>query len=76
MLQRLNFFGGQHEKREFFERVGLPVATYVHRKRMMFMPKGAINPANGKPFGGDSIEYAHFVWQQGVKPKFSKLRII
>ena len=66
MLLRLNFLGGTTKKKEFFERVGLPVAIYVHRQRMSFTP-------NGKK---DSIEYAHFVWRSGFRPEFTKLHII
>jgi len=69
MLQRLNFYGGQKEKRAFFDRVGLPIAAYVHRKRIPFMPPGSINPVSGKPFGQDSIEYAHFVGSLELKAK-------
>jgi len=76
MLQRLNFFGGQHEKREFFDRVGPPSFCYVHRRRCGFMPAGSINPASGKPYTQDSIEYAHFVWVEGARPQWTRLRII
>lgn len=32
-----------------------------------------VTPQNGST---DSIEYAHFVWQKGNNPKFTKLKVI
>jgi hypothetical protein len=64
MLLRLNFFGSQGRK-EFFQKY-MPVATYVHSKRMKFSDNTQ----------GDSIEYMHAVWQKGGYPKFSKLCVI
>ena len=74
MLLRLNFFGGQHEKRAFFERAGLPVAAYVHRKRINFT-EGQRKP-DGTKMSGDSIEYMHAIWQRGARPHFTQLRVI
>lgn len=56
MLLRLNFFGGQKEKKAFFSRIGLPVACYVHRKRMSFSESGKT----------DSIEYCHMVCKTSI----------
>lgn len=72
MLQRVNFFGAEY-RFKFWEDY-MPKLTYVHSKRMRFLQ--GINPANGKPYPGDSIEYAHFVWQKGITPKFTKLRVL
>lgn len=78
MLQRLNFLGSKERQPMFAlpppNGVGMPTAIYVHSKRMRFMQ--GINPANGKPWPGDSIEYGHFVWQKGNNPKFAKLRVL
>lgn len=63
-LLRLNFFGSQ--KRFKFWQKNMPLYTYVHHKRMSFTDEG----------GTDSIEYAHFVWQKGNHPKFTKLKVI
>lgn len=71
MLQRLNFFGGQHEKRGFFSRVGLPVATYVHRRRMQFHPPGTLN-SKGKPMGGGFNRVRPFCLAAGEKSKMVK----
>lgn len=64
MLLRLNFFGSK-ERSQFFHKQ-LPVAVYVHPRRMSFSE-------NGKT---DSIEYAHFVWQRGQQPDFAMLRVL
>ena len=64
MLLRLNFFGSQ-ERKEWLQQ-NMPIHCYVHSKRMRFM--------EGK--SGDSIEYMHAIWQKGVSPKYTKLRII
>lgn len=74
MLQRLNFFGS--EERSTWMKSNMPALTYVHAKRIRFHDKGAVNPQTGKKLTGDSIEYAHFVWQRGNHPRFSKTRII
>ena len=64
MLLRLNFFGSK-ERRAFFLKQ-LPTVVYVHPRRMSFSE-------NGKT---DSIEYAHFIWQRGLFPNFSQLRVL
>lgn len=64
MLLRLNFFGSKERKQ--FLQDNMPVATYVHSRRMSFT-------ADKKT---DSIEYMHAVWQKGVSPTFTKLKII
>lgn len=64
MLLRLNFFGSKG-RRPFFE-TNMPTHCYVHHKRMSFTSNGST----------DSIEYAHFVWQKGISPEFTKLKII
>lgn len=78
MLQRLNFFGSGERKplfqSGFPEGFGMPVACYVHSRRMRFMQ--GVNPRTGKPWPGDSIEYGHFVWQRGNSPRFTQLRIL
>lgn len=86
MLQRVNFFGGQ--ERSTWMKAHLPVLTYAHARRMRFHEKGARSQKTGKLLSGDSIEYAHFVWQRlpidpatgkfnnYCYPKFSKLRVI
>lgn len=78
MLQRLNFLGSAERKPLFRTGLpfgfGMPVACYVHGKRMRFMQ--GINPRTNKPWPGDSIEYGHFVWQRGRNPKFTQLRIL
>ncbi len=66
MLQRVNFMGGVTENRKFWEEMGMPRYIFVHRKRMSFTGDGKT----------DSIEYAHYVWQKGFNPEFSKLKII
>ena len=64
MLLRLNYFGTQ--KRFDLWQEYMPKYTFVHHKRMSFTDKG----------GTDSIEYAHFVWQKGNYPEFTKLKVI
>lgn len=64
MLLRLNFFGTK-ERKPFFQST-MPVATYVHSRRMKFT----------NTTGTDSIEYMHAVWQRGNHPKFTQLRVI
>jgi hypothetical protein len=61
-LLRLNFWGSQ--QRATFFRKNTPVAVYVHSKRMRFSDL----------MSADSVEYAHFIWQLGVKRKFSMVR--
>ena len=78
MLQRINFLGSKERKPLFSVSppfgFGMPAIIYAHSKRMRFMQ--GTNPKSGKPWPGDSIEYAHFVWKKGMHPKFSKLRIL
>lgn len=64
MLLRLNFLGTQ--KRFEFWQNNKPKYIFVHHKRMSFTDKG----------GTDSIEYAHFVWQKGYEPDFTKTIVI
>lgn len=64
MLLRLNFFGSR-ERKNFFQD-NMPVFSYVHSRRMKFT----------NTTGTDSIEYMHSVWIKGLKPKFTKLRVI
>lgn len=73
MLLRLNFFGS--EKRREFWKDNMPILTFVHANRINFM-EGKINPETNKPYTGDSIEYAHMCWKQGVKQNYTKLIII
>lgn len=68
MLLRLNFFGSL-ERKPFFEE-NMPKYCYIHSKRMNFIPKWLqeqIKEQTGKAPTGDSIEYAHFVWQKGFR---------
>lgn len=75
MLLRLNFLGTQGRK-EFF-RQHMPARIYVHSSRMCFFPEGVTNLKTGRlEFPTDSIEYAHFVWQGGVSPASSVLKVI
>ncbi len=64
MLLRLNFWGSQG-RRDFFLST-MPKYCYIHSKRISFTTKG----------GTDSIEYAHFIWQEGTNPTFTKTSII
>lgn len=64
MLLRLNFFGSKGRKKLFEKH--MPKYTYVNSKRISFTENG----------GTDSIEYAHFVWEKGYKPQFTKLKVI
>lgn len=64
MLLRLNFLGSQ-DRAAFFKN-NMPVACYVHSKRMRFSDEGT----------GDSVEYMHAVWENGYSPESSKLRIL
>lgn len=77
MLQRLNFFGSQ-ERKPFWD-ANMPVKTYVHHKRIDFIPdwlKDEIKAEKGKRPTQDSIEYAHFVWQKGIHPEHTLLKVI
>jgi hypothetical protein len=64
MLLRLNFFGS-NERKPFWDKQ-LPILTYVHHRRFSFTDDGKT----------DSIEYMHAVWQKGVTPEFTMLRVI
>jgi len=64
MLLRLNFFGSKKRK-PFFDRYP-PLACYVHSQRMKFSDSS----------GTDSIEYMHCIWQKGVVPEFTLLKVI
>lgn len=64
MLLRLNYMGGQ--LREDLWKTQMPKYIFVHNRRMSFTDDGKT----------DSIEYAHFVWQKGYYPEFSKTKII
>jgi hypothetical protein len=67
MLLRLNFFGSAERFPFFASRLGvMPKWTYVHHKRMGFLPDGST----------DSIEYAHLVWQKGNPCYGSTLKVI
>ena len=64
MLLRLNYFGSR--KRFDMWQNFMPKYTFVHHKRLSFTDGG----------GTDSIEYAHFVWQNNKNPDFTKLKVI
>lgn len=64
MLLRLNFL--ETKSRKLFFDGNMPKYIYVHSQRMCFTDTG----------GTDSVAYAHYVFQKGCTPKFSKLRII
>lgn len=64
MLLRLNFFGGA-KRLDWWHR-NMPIACYVHSKRIGFTDDGKT----------DSIEYMHAVWVVGEQPRFTALRII
>lgn len=64
MLLRLNFLESKTRK-SFFDKY-MPKYIFVHHKRMSFTPDGKT----------DSIAYAHFVWQKGHYPEFSKIKVI
>lgn len=65
MLLRLNFFGSL--KRYKFLKNNMPIETWVHSKRMGFIPNSSKT---------DSIEYAHFVWRKSNPDGFSKTFVI
>jgi len=64
MLLRLNYFGSQ--KRFDLWQKQLPKYCFIHHQRMSFTD-------NGKT---DSIEYCHLVWEKGLHPDFTKLKVI
>lgn len=64
MLLRLNYFGGK-VRRDLWD-THMPKYTFVHNRRMSFTDDGKT----------DSIEYAHFVWQKGFSPNFTRLKVI
>lgn len=64
MLLRLNYLGGK--VRQELWKNNMPKYIFVHNKRMSFTDDKKT----------DSIEYAHFVWQKGYNPKFSKLKVL
>ena len=64
MLLRLNFLGSK-QRLPFWEE-NMPRYIFVHHKRMSFTQNGST----------DSIEYAHFCWQKGKRPRFSELKVI
>lgn len=77
MLLRLNFFGSKQRKPLFEE--FMPKYCYIHHKRINFIPdsmKLEMKSKGEKPPSGDSIEYAHFVWQKGYNTNFCKTKII
>lgn len=86
MLLRLNFFGGQ--ERKLWIQTNMPAFAYVHAKRIGFVPDdvrdakkaeakaAGLDPNKVKGISTDSIEYAHFIWQRGNRPKFTKTCVI
>lgn len=64
MLNRLNFFGSKARQPLFKEY--MPLYCFAHSKRMSFTKDGK----------SDSIEYAHFVWQRGVSPEYTRLKVL
>ncbi|HBF7547393.1 TPA: hypothetical protein KOY69_001994 [Clostridioides difficile] len=64
MLLRLNYLGGKI--RQELWKNNMPKYIFVHNKRMSFTYDKKT----------DSIEYAHFVWQKGYNPNFSKLKVL
>jgi hypothetical protein len=80
MLLRLNFYGSKKRKPFFDEH--MPKYTFMHHKRMSFLPQDVImTDKNGKEVihkkgSTDSIEYAHFVWQRGYTENNSKFFVI
>ncbi len=82
-LLRLNFFGSK--ERKSFMQTNPPQRCYVHSKRMSFVTEDVrrrviaeAKAAGKKPkgLGTDSIEYAHMVWQKGLKNRVTVLRVI
>ena len=77
MLLRLNFFGSAKRKILFEE--FMPKYCFVHHKRINFIPdsmKKQMREKGLKPQSGDSIEYAHFVWQKEYNSEFCKTYVI
>src|SRR5690554_1562221 len=77
MLLRLNFFGSQKRK-ELFDDY-MPKYCFIHRKRINFIPdsmKKQMKLNGDKVPSGDSIEYAHFVWQKGYTMNYTQTFII
>lgn len=77
MLLRLNFFGSKQRKKLFEE--FMPKYCFIHHKRINFIPQSMKDEmkANGEKVpSGDSIEYAHFVWEKGGNNDFCKTYVI
>lgn len=64
MLLRLNFLEGKGRK-AFWDKY-MPRYIFVHHQRMSFTQ-------NGKT---DSVAYAHYCWQKGVRPEFAQIKVI
>lgn len=64
MLLRLNYFGSKARK-DLWDKQ-MPKYTFVHHRRMSFTDDGKT----------DSIEYCHMVWQKGLYPEFTQLKVI
>lgn len=64
MLLRLNFLEGRLRK-AFWDKQ-MPRYIFVHHQRMSFTADGRT----------DSVAYAHYCWQKGVKPEFAEIRVI
>lgn len=73
MLQRINWLGSAR-RREFWQ-ANMPSWIYLHSERINFC-QGMKHRKTGRAMSGDSIEYAHFVWRKGFRPKFAELRVI
>ncbi len=73
MLLRLNFWGSQ-TRLPFFEEY-MPKYTVVHSTRMGFKRHLTHLPPKERN-ATDSIEYAHFIWQRGFYPEFTRLKVI
>ena len=65
MLLRLNYFGS--DIRQPFWKANMPKYTFVHHKRIGFIPESRKT---------DSIEYMHCIWEKGYKKNTTELRII
>lgn len=77
MLLRLNFYGSTKRKELFDE--FMPKYCFIHHKRINFIPdsmKKEMKAQGIKPPSGDSIEYAHFVWQKGYKTDYTKTYLL
>lgn len=64
MFLRLNYFGSK-DRKDLWE-YHMPKYTFVHHRRISFVDDGST----------DSIEYAHYVWQNGYQPEFTLLKVI